>query len=309
MAGFGKTFAGQIIAPLLLFLTLGLSACIRTDRTYLISHQPNHIQKTRAAILVSRMHSAGIVLENISLETDYSLRYPSASGTGNKDIYVGDEDRMKASLAEYPYHYYHSERRFQRYYKNITPEITDAIKQLMSDKGYQPMDLRILSRDWPQPVSEMTVGNILQRIGGQAEVLLVVHYEDFGDMRWKNPFGMSESKGFNELHYVAAFYDTSTRERLFLHSPARYSLHTLLLHDPDIKSDPALQNRIQYFSNEGHRGSSTRMSHNFSDGELIAFALKYARKGFSFMLNSYGSLGSECGKNPKLCQGLEDVIP
>ncbi len=302
----GKTFAGQIIASVLLILTLVLSACIHNDRSHSAS---THIQKPRVAILVNRMYSTGIVLGNISLETDYSLRNPPASGTNNKDIYVGDEDRMKVSLAVYPYHYYHSENRFQRYYKNITSEITDTIKQLLSDKGYQTVDLRILSRDWPQPVSEMTVKNILKRVGGQAGALLVVHYEDFGDMRLKNVLGLSEVKGFNELHYAAAFYDTSTRERLFLHSPARYSLHTLLLHDPDIKSDPALQNRIQYFSNEGHRGSSTRMSHNFSDGELIAFALKYTREGFSFMLNSYGSLGSECGKNPKLCQGLEDVIP
>lgn len=304
-----KDSAACLMTPVLILWVIGLSACMRNVGTHTVTDQPSLSKNSPVAVLVNRMHSSSIVLQDISLKTDYSLRLPSGTGVDNKDIYIGDESRMKTSLAQFPYHYYGSEKRYQRYYKDITPEVTDAVRQLLSDKGYQAVDLRKLSRGWPQPVSEMTIKDILQRTAGQIGALLVVHYEDYGDMRWQNMYSWSEMKGFNELHYAAALFDVSTRERLLFYSPVRHSLHALLIHDPEIRSNPELHNRIQYKSNGGSGASSGRMGHDFSDSELVAFALKYVCQGFSFMLESDWALGRRCRRNPTLCQGLADVIP
>lgn len=269
---------------------------------------PKNFDKSRyqrIAIIVCRMNSTELDLPSpITLEFDYANRNPKFQLKSNTkltetDIYIDDERRLKEVIPGYPL-IAKSEKspKFEyRYYKNVSPQIYQAISAFLNDKGYQANDLKKLGADWEKPFSEMTVAGICNALKGTTDALLVFHYTDCGfsyvsEVSWERI-----DQGFSKFAHKIAMFDIQTEAQLLEYDAPMINLNSALHREynrknPDLKGRleilPNPQNEIQY--DQGYwlkekKGLFFSLSHiyvhRYSEEEMIDILTRYIIKGNS----------------------------
>lgn len=257
----------------------------------------------RIGLLVSRMGGAGFTSPlDITLQTSYAVSAPA--GKTAKDSYLEDETRLKGLSPEYPLLYlekrggifaFYSE---QKYYKNITAAVYRSVGGLLAEKGYQVVDVREASRGWAKPLADMTIEQIAAALKGTVDALFVLHYTDYGDAVYDDQHSRKITRGFPALAFKAAAFDLATGERLLAAFPKhRINLYTLLQNDPEIKADPILSKKIRTLDSASAdlpftfgywlrtrsslvSASAQAVIFDLSEDEILAYALKYMRKGY-----------------------------
>jgi len=239
----------------------------------------------------------------ITQEFDYANRNPklqskSDSKLKGTDIYIDDEKRLKEVIPEYPL-IAKSEQspKFEyRYYKNISPQIYQAISALLSNKGYQANDLKKIGADWEKPYSEMTVAGICIALKGTVDALLVFHYTDCGYSYVAEAGWERIDQGFSKFAHKIAMFDIQTGAQLLEYGAPLINLNSALYREYDRKN-PALKGRLEIFSNpqneiqydqgywlkekKGFFSVSHIYMHRYSEEEMIDILTRYISKGNS----------------------------
>jgi hypothetical protein len=185
---------------------------------------------------------------------------------------------------------------------------------MLTEKGYQVVDVRQAGQGWAKPVAAMTLAEVAAALKGTADALLVIHYTDYGDTYYDNQHLKRIEKGLSALLLKAALFDVATGEKL---SPFRSAyniwLRVILPNDRDILADPERKKKLRIIDNPPadlvyERGYSerefrgvlftgTRLTiYDFTAEETLGYALKCLRKGF-------------VGNRETSWEGLESAIP
>lgn len=277
----------------------------------------------RVGLLVTRMGGAGWgVPADITLKTDYGNRTAVKNLDNSKkvDIYIEDEARLKQAVPDYPLLYldkrgglfrFHSEA---KYYNNVTPQIWQSVSAMLTEKGYQVIDVRQASQGWTQPLAATTLAEAAAALKGTADALLVIHYTDYGDTYFDDQHIKRIEKGFSALYCKAAMFDITTGEKLIpFRSSYNILIRVVLPNDRRITADPELKKKIRTIDNppagfvyergfserewKGVLFTGTRLTvYDFSAEEILQQALKCLRKGFA-------------GGPENSWEGLESAIP
>jgi hypothetical protein len=230
-----------VLAGCAVGVLVAFCACSAPSRYYLADNYAKQ-RLRRVALLVNRMASRypGDV-GRVSLETDYARRVPrkpNAWGLNEEEInaYIEEEGRLRESVPNYPA--FEKRERFNEeaaYFGNLSPELYAAVRDALAAKGYEVVDLRAAMSAWSPSFTEMTVSQILTRLGGSGTVdaVLILHYVDVQQRSYhyymgsrvdygaytettRADFGGADA-GFSKLHYTLAMFDVSTRERVLVY--------------------------------------------------------------------------------------------
>ena len=291
---------------LIIALVFSLMGCATTHKT------SSHIDKTRykrVGVLVTRMGNevySGV--SPIILQTNYTNRRSVtqpylALSEKFVDVYIEEEGRLKESIPNYPKYKSSAGENIgplykasQYYFKNITPQLFAHVSQLLTEKGYEVVNLRQVSKDWNKPISEMTVDEIIEKSRGVVDAIFIFHYMDVGDsFQSLNAVSTSyvQTKGFGFLSYTVAMFDVATKERILSFRPAwPYRISAVLVNDPEILADPALKQKV---SNVGGLEKTT-----FSDEEIVERVAKYI---------CYGVKWKSSDGNQQEWKGLNVIVP
>jgi hypothetical protein len=283
-------------------LTLLTSCAIQEPISY-VDTQYNKNMYKRVAILVNRMGNIKYQFPiPITLETDYANRVPrpsdSAKGFPGLNVCIEDQNRINESIPSYP-HYkpYSYIFKYIKYYKNITSQITYNVIKTLSDKGYHTIEVKELAKDWPQPILEMTVQDIIINLKGKADILFVLHYTDKGSFKVDTISTRRECVGFTELCYTVSIFDIQNAKRVLFEELNVINPLEAIIGDPALQSDSELKQKIQIRSYR--ENSSVEMF--LSDDEFIDLTMKYMRKGLVY--EHYIS------SQTVTIKGLEEIIP
>lgn len=311
-----------LFPAILLFILL---SCATTSPPYEISKNYQKQKYQRIALLVVRVGNdshLGCPVP-ITVNTDYSTRKPKLDSEFNSispgqyvaktDVYIEDEDRLRESLPAYPdYAGLRPAIRgswVAKYYKNITPQIYKAVSDLLVQKGYHVVNVKEAAASFPKKASEMKIGEIVDALKKDVDAVLIIHYADIGYYYYRAGRKITggseiEMNGFVGLNYVVAMYDAGTKEQLlsFAKIMSGYgppmNLETIAW-DPDIRNDPERAKKITV---EGHSDSLARhskISHSFSEDEVIGFVMRYLCKGVDI----------KTGESSWKWIGLAEIIP
>jgi len=265
----------------------------------------------KVGLLVCRVGSfhSGVIAP-IVLEADYSNRIPKRELSAgmlylkeHKDVYIETDSRIKESFPDYPK--IRNAYMGETFFKNITPDIYRVVESCLSTKGYLVTDVAGASRAWNQPLSEMTVSEILSRLKGSVDALLVFHYMD-----------MAVDRMFAEIMYNFSVFDLSTNERvLYFNSRWPYPSIIEAIHkDPSVPAGTITKEKVsdsssevsQYTGRAGSRGERYLYRHNLSSDQIAGYALKYMRYGFPAGSGSESRPGLTAGSLPP---SLESLFP
>jgi len=273
----------------------------------------------KIGILVVRMGNqvySGV--SHITLQTDYSNRVSKAQSTMGVsedfvDVYIDNDTRIKESIPDYPKYKPATlsnlgvvRKEENKYYKNISPQLTKGLINLLSEKGYKPVDVHILAKKWDKSLSEMTIQEILKRVQGDVDSLMVFHYMDVGDVYNYLVTSELRVKGFSSISYTTAMFDTKTGKRLMFFKPLyAYMIPTVLANDPDIQNNPAMKKKLSVEEGLASSGTSTypvkKINISLSHDEMVQNVVKYICYGIRFRAKD--------AKHDTEWRGLDKMIP
>jgi hypothetical protein len=269
----------------------------------------------RVALLVSRM--GGYLPSEISLETNYAeplIENIKKLNLRLEGFYIEDNSCLSRLKEVYPLM-----SQIKRggllafldetfYYRNITPEITNYLSKWLSEKGYQVIDVNEISRHWDKRLYEMSIKDIASNFKDYADLLLVFHYTDHGNRNYNDQRTKLMTKGLSIIAYNFAGFDLTSKERVLMFAPqTMLSVYHVMLSDPEIKSDPALKEKIKIVNSpkadfqferglwERSRtsvvisGTQATSFDGFTEEEIIRYAIRYIINGFS--LHSFKNVG------------------
>ncbi|PKL38860.1 MAG: hypothetical protein CVV44_08300 [Spirochaetae bacterium HGW-Spirochaetae-1] len=269
-------------------------------REFEIAGDFNKQHYKKIGILVVRMGNqvySGV--SHITLQTNYANRTCKSQSTMGisedfVDVYIDDDTRIKESIPDYPRYKPASlsnlgavRKEENNYYRNITPQLTKGLVHFMSKKGYEAVDVRALAKKWDRSLSEMTVQEILDRVKGNVDSLLVFHYMDIGDTYLYIVTSESRVTGFSSISYTTAMFDAKTGQRQLFFKPLfPYVIPTVLANDPLIQNDPAQRDKVSIEEGVGSSGVSTYPTKTIrvtlSDEEMIQHVIRYICYGIKF---------------------------
>jgi len=247
----------------------------------------------RVALLVCRMSDEKGLPVEILPETDYARRALAPKTA----VYLDDETRVKAAFPSYPLRFTLGMPKMEvHFYGNLTAPVTEAVTALLKEKGHEVVDVRGESANWPKPIAESTVKEVMQGLAGKADALLVVHYVDSGYSLYDSVKVRRVDKGLAGLALSLALFDVASGQRLG-QVEAGVNPMALFANDPAVLKDPALKAKIEtvesvpkeYVPERGfclgertgffYRGGTATLLH-LTDEELVQIALRYLRDGF-----------------------------
>jgi len=255
----------------------------------------------------------------ITLKTDYSVRTPKTQSTlglseDKVDVCIEDESLIQKSLPDYPnFKTRSTPKTVAKYFKNITPRLYQNTLKVLSRKGYRLFDIRQLSNAWSKNLYEMTVNEMIDELKGKVDAILIIHYTDIGDYYMNAVNIILDSKGFSWLDYTMSMFDVSTKERIMNYTPSTVLIAKAMLNDVEIPPDAGILQKIKINEKNIPLGFYNRydlskmvsidklkIRYDFSDDEIIRYAMKYFSKGISYE--------TESGFNIDW-KGLDEVIP
>ncbi len=291
-----RTFILILSIFLSLFFFYGCSLQNRYHQ-YELSKTFDKTKFKRVGLLVLRMGNINEgFLAPITTMTDYSIRTPKREiGMVTMkewvDVYIDDDRRLTESFPNYPY-IRSGQDGWSKFYRNISTEVFEVVKDVLVEKDYQVSDIKQLSRSWSKPLSEMTINDILRSSQQDFDALFVLHYIDVGEYFIR---GMPQPEaGFTELWYTIAMFDTKHGERVLNFRQGNFGLSQNFLlamrNDPKISSDPVARSKITIdrsiyrppFLAERGRTKSTFVKSSFTSEEILGFVLQYVKDGCKF---------------------------
>jgi hypothetical protein len=282
---------GSIVIALSCF-ALSLFGC--GSLQYEVNPHYNKGVYKRVGLLVVRVGNQKCRLPlPITSQTNYANRR-SEPATGRWDssdaafdVYIEEEARLHESLPGYPYCYRRDNGAYTKFYRNITPQLSGHLGQMLTTKGYEVVDLRRTALGWDKPISEMTVDEILGRSRGTVDAVFIFHYSDRGDV-----FGYVaqrerefSSTGFSALGYSGAMFDVATNERILSFRPKFFrteNITRVIAADPEVRADPLQSGKVL------KSGDDAAIS--MSDEEVVEHVAKYICHGVKWGWNEWTGL-------------------
>ena len=305
MAHYNKWYyiARSIVLCILILFLFGCAFEEIKPPVYFTSPNYDKTQYQRVGIIVNRM---GNIQDNTGyitpadLDTDYSIRtsipYEYDSKNGPRDVYIGSIERIKESLPNYPEYEPESRFKYIRYYKDITQQIYENISRTLTQKGYSVIDFSKAEKEWEKPVSEMKIRTILEKLKGDVDALLVMHYMDRGSYLWDSIALRTEFSGFTQLKYTISMFDVASMERVIFLEYEEVSPFQAITGDPEIQSDQKLKTKALRAGNTYHL--------DLNEDEIINLVMKYMRQGLVY--NHYYDARDY---NTVTIRGLYELIP
>jgi hypothetical protein len=258
---------------------------------YEVSNKYNNKKYQKVSILITRMgHFYPGMLGRISDQTDYAIRIPiyeyNPYNAKFTDVYIDSEQRIRASLPEYPY-YRQRHGHTSAYYGNITTPIKNTVFNFFEDRGKEVYDVQVQAVKWEPKLSELKISDILKKLNGVSDILFVLHYMDVGYYRIKGGGINSETKGrfLNNLYNSIAIFDLDTGERILFRDGglvSRISVIDRMVHDKQLMNNPKFNNRIKYEKSKATSGAFIQISENFSTDlspdEIVDIAMIYLER-------------------------------
>ena len=276
----------------------------------------NKARYTRVGVLINRMgnieDNRGFIMP-ATLETDYSERVPIPMEYGSsatpRDVYIGDQKRIRESIPDYPDYRPESRFKYVRYYKDVTREIFENVATTLSMKGYSVTEIREAEKSWPRRFSESTIEEILERLKGSADVLFIMHYMDKGPYLWDSINLKTSADGFSVLKYSMSMFDVRSKERILFVEYEEIPVYQAIAGDPEIKEDPQLMKKAEKvkwnnFTGRGLYKENASINLMFTEEEIIHLVMKYMRRGLVFDYY-YDSTSYQT----VTIKGLEELIP
>lgn len=269
------------IVSILVICFSGCSLEVYEPPANFISQSYDKTRYQRIGIIVNRMGNVQDDYGSImpaDLDTDYSVRVPIpykyGSETKSRDVYIGNMKRIKESLPNYPEYEAVSRFEYIKYYRDITPQIHENVRQTLIKKGYSVIDIKKAQKEWEKPISEMKIKNILEQLKSVVDILFVIHYMDRGPLKWDSVARRSNSTGFTQLKYTISMFDVVNKERVVFLEYEEISPIQAISGDPEIQNDQVLKKKAI------RHGASYSL--NFSEEEIINFVMKYMRQGLVY---------------------------
>lgn len=312
----GRGLHSMVSIRLLLFFLLSslLAGCSVQKPVISVAEHYSKAKYKKVGVLVNRMGNIEFGFPvPITLEMDYANRVPCISGYGSEipdvNVYIEDEDRLRESIPDYPEYKPISRFEYMQYYKNITPQIYDNVTNILSGKGYSLIDVKAMAIGWPQPVSEMTVQAIVERLRGTVDILFVLHYMDRGPFKWDDIRSQKEASGFVGLVYTVSMFDTQTLERVLLVESESIAPYEAIIGDPSLRADPEISKKIQQtkannFTGRGLYRTWGSVTLAMSEDEIIDLVMNYMRYGLV-----YDHFYDISAWVKTTINGLEEIIP
>ena len=293
----------SVIVCILILCISGCALEVYEPHVYLVSPAYDKTKYQRIGVIVNRMGNIqddfGYIMP-ADLDTDYSVRTPIPYEYGSeakpRDVYIGDIRRIRESLPNYPE--YEAESRFEyiKYYKDITPQIYENVRQTLIQKGYSVIDIKKAEKEWAKPISEIKIRQIVEQLKGVVDVLFVMHYMDRGPYVWDNVARRSDFTGFTQLKYTISMFDIVNKERVLFLEYEEISPIQAITGDPEIQRDQKLKTKAVR--------SGTSYHLKFREDEIINLVMKYMRQGLVY--NHYSELRNY---ETVRIKGLNELIP
>jgi hypothetical protein len=229
----------------------------------------------------------------ISLKTDYANRVPKLS---KADIYGEDEARLREAIPSYPaYKPSRVPHMEDHYFRNITAPLRDGLRQALTDKGYEVVDVAAAAAGWPRPLAEMNLAAVCAAVADRCDALLVVHYMDLGDSFYDAVNVRRETHGFSGFAVAVAVFDPRTTERLLKYQGSIGVIDALAA-DPAIQGDPERKDKVSITESRGtslgiFRGARADriLRYTLDDEEVIGRVVGYACRGYTYTVDVGGS--------------------
>ena len=312
---------------ILIFLVL-ITSCMTPPKHLDVSPSFNKTRYKTIGILVVRVGCQdrfGMSMAIPTPKTDYSNRSPKPASLGLDGgigelpipVYIEEENRLKESFPYYPRTSKEPVRSrlgsyVTEFYANLTPQFYAMVENVLKRKGYGTVDIKKASETWKKPISESSVGEIIDNSLSVADALFLIQYMDIGKTSSSELLGLSykvQTRGYMDIEYNVAFFDCRTKERVLSFYKDHFAAFGVALaNDPGIMSDPVRQSKITSdVQSSAHnigftkQGTETRsISLSFTEEELIDFLLKYIEKGISYDLKGWGRVK---------WTGLDELLP
>lgn len=291
------------MATVLVLVTAGFAAFVTDSHARTVSKNYDKTKYRSVGILVTRMgHFISANLKPISSDTDYSIRIPTYKrnvwDSKCQDVYIESDERLHESLPDYP-HYRHEKQVLvgdidETYCQNITPAIQESCSAFFRERGYDVVNVRDVASNWDPPLSEMTIGAIVQKLRGVADMLFVLHYMDVGSFQvhdshgaW-NKFDVKRS-GLVRLDNAIAVFGISSGERLVERGDQQLLVHSRIFRDPKLQKDPRYSGRIRVISKREEKMDSSdwrkryittseKFESDLTPDEMVEIAMGYLRE-------------------------------
>lgn len=306
----------------------GVSA--EQTKSFYLSKDYSKSKIKKIALIVARMGNVYPAPPlPVTLKTDYSIRKAKEGTAKNnfndrQDVYIDNYDRIEVSFPRYPT-YKKTENPLVQpsYLKSLSLPVFQKMAQILTNKGYEVVDVNKISAAWPKPFYELTVNSIITRLKGKADALFVLDYSDVGEVYMNNDQFERLEKGLTTLYYTASMFDIATKERIFSLDPVALTMNDKIGGDPDVLANKFMVQRIDLTNGEmpgplvfkvdgnqifvqgiinrdktkGTNGFVTYASYKFIQEEVLGLAMKYISTGFE-----------NKDKNEKVL-GFEQMIP
>ena len=265
-----------LLAVLVSLLSMIGCASNAAERNYGVSPRYAQARPGRVAVLVTRVGNERLhPMTEITGDFDYAR-----TETGEIDVYVEEEKRLRTSIPDYPLLPCHVDLLLnncaarQEMFANITPRLQATVESVLAARGFQVQNLRAIAGAWPNKLSSMKIRDIVAHARASADAVFVFHYRDYGGFAaGTRALGTAIGEGFTGLAYEGALFDTATGERLLAFGDRRFNVVLALA------SDPSLKGRVV------KKGDSVTEV-NIPLDEVVERALIYLRDGTTYQTDS-----------------------
>jgi hypothetical protein len=295
---------------------------------YGVGAQFDKAKYKRVGLLVARMGNQNGFpfhhMPDITRQTNYADRRggPPSLGWSSDDtdtaVYIEEEARLRDLFPKYPIVSCGSSSSTwlpkisscAKLFKNITPQLSNHLSELLARKGYEVVDLRKTAAAWDRPISEMTVDEILGRSRGIVDAVFIFHYTDRGEFSYTvgsqvGPHPVSGSgTGFTSINYSGAMFDVATRESIVsFHNGNHPPMNdAVMAHDPEILADPVQKKKVLKSQDDYDPEVDDYTETSFTEDEVVEYVAKYICYGVKWSGHHWLAMDHEW-------KGLDAIVP
>jgi hypothetical protein len=150
---------------------------------------------------------------------------------------------------------------------------------MLRGRGFEVLNVHQVARAWPRALSEMTVADVMNALGGSADAILVLHYRDIADYTYDSIRNRRTDKGFANISYTFAAFEIPIQRRILSAKEDGARVLSVVPFDPVIAGRPDLRSKIRI----ERVGENQTVELALAEDEIIALAVKYIVKGVTFV--------------------------